>query len=50
MKIIITVDIVEFVGDSGRYIKRGNDKIHRHRLKEGERIFKNYQSSSKNVL
>lgn len=50
MKIIITVDIVEFVGDLGRYIKRGNDKIHRHRLKGEKRIFKNYQSSPDNVL
>lgn len=50
MKIIITVDIVEFVGDLGRYIKRENDKIHRHRLKGGKRIFKNYQSSPDNVL
>lgn len=50
MKLIITLDIVEFVGDSGRYIRRGNDKIHRHRLKGGERIFKDYQSSSKDVL
>ena len=50
MKIIITFDIIEFVGDSERYIKRGNDKIQCRRLKGEERIFKDYQSSSNNVL
>jgi pterin-4a-carbinolamine dehydratase len=55
MKIIKTLDIVKFVGNSGSYIKRENDKIHRHQLKGGqiifkEIIFKDYQSSSKNVL
>ena len=50
MKLIITLDIVEFVGDLGRYIKRGNDNIYRHRLKGRERIFKDYQSFSKDVL
>jgi hypothetical protein len=42
--------IVQCLGDSERYIRRGNDKTHRRRLKGGERIFKAYQFSPMDVL
>ena len=34
-----------YIGDSSKFPKKGSDKVHRRRLKGGERIFKFYQST-----
>ena len=42
--------LIFFVGDSGRFSKRANDKTHQRRLKGGERICKLYVTNPDGVL
>ena len=48
--ILISTLLVQYEGDSEGYLRRGNNKTHRRRLKGGERIFKAYQQSPMDVL
>lgn len=38
------------IGDPERFLRRGNDKTHRHCLKRRERISKAYQSNPMDIL
>ena len=38
------------VGDSGRFSRRANDKLHRRRLASAQRLFHKYENVPKDIL
>ena len=38
------------VGDSGRFSRRANNKLHRHRLASAQRLFQKYENVPKDIL